>query len=154
MNKPSFPSEGRLAGIDFGTVRIGIAVSDAGQRIASPLENYQRVGLQGDALHFRQLVEQEAIVAFVVGLPVHSSGDESEKSREARRFGEWLQQETHLPVTYFDERYTTVQAEQILGQAGLTKKRRRGRLDMLAAQILLAAFLESNREHTPGPLGD
>ena len=154
MSDTSFPSEGRLAGIDYGTVRIGIAISDAGQRIASPLENYQRADLQADARRFRQLVDEEEVVGFVVGLPVHSSGDESAKSQEARRFGDWLHTETRLPVIYFDERYTSVQAEQILGQAGLTKKRRRGRLDMLAAQILLAAFLDSSRQTLPGSLDD
>ena len=154
MSDASFPSEGRLAGIDFGTVRIGIAVSDAGQCIASPLENYQRADRPADARRFCRLIEQEAVVGFVVGLPVHSSGDESQKSQEARRFGDWLHQETGLPVTYFDERYTSVQADQILGDAGLTKKRRRERRDMLAAQILLAAFLDSQRQSSPGALDD
>lgn len=147
---------GRVAGIDFGTVRIGIAVSDPERRIASPYENYTRKGEKQDAKRFRQLVQEEAIRLFVVGLPVHLDGRESEKSVEARQFGQWLAQETGVPVQYFDERFTSLQAEEALMAAQMTKKRRKRRLDMLAAQIMLAAFLESSGEasDTPGGLDD
>lgn len=143
----TLPAEGRLAGIDYGHVRIGIAICDAGRTLASPYENYTRRGATADARRFQELVRDEQIVGFVVGLPVHGSGEESGKSQEARQFGQWLAELTNLPVEYHDERYTSRQAEQHLGQSGLTKKRRKRRLDMLAAQIILASFLES---HTPG----
>ncbi len=92
---------------------------------------------------------------FVVGLPVHTSGHESQKSLEAKAFGDWLTGVTGVPVAYFDERYTTVEAEQILAGAKLTKARRKERLDMLAAQILLTAYLEStSRDLPPGALDD
>jgi putative Holliday junction resolvase len=102
---------------------------------------------QSDARWFADLVAREEVVGFVVGLPVGSRGGETQKSREAREFGQWLAQSTGLPVTYFDERYTTVEADAILSAAELTSKRRKKRRDMLAAQILLTAFLESS---TPG----
>ena len=89
---PSLPQQGRVAGIDFGTVRIGIAISDPGRSIASPLENYTRQGLEQDARRFRRLVAEENVALFVVGLPVHLSGQESRKSQEARQFGKWLQE--------------------------------------------------------------
>ena len=136
---------GRVAGIDFGTVRIGIAVSDPERQIASPYENYTRRGKKQDAKRFQQLIEEEAIRLFVVGLPVHLDGRESEKSQEARRFGQWLTEVTGVPVQFFDERFTSHQAEEALLAAQMTKKRRKQRLDMLAAQIMLAAFLESGR---------
>ncbi len=79
----------------------------------------------------------------MVGLPVHTSGHDSQKSQEARKFGHWLGETTGLPVEYFDERYTSLEAEQILGQANFTKKRRKARIDQLAAQIMLTAYLES-----------
>ncbi len=81
---------------------------------------------------------------FVVGLPVHLDGRESAKSREARQFGAWIAEITGKPVEYFDERFTSAEAERFLGAAELTKKRRKARLDMLAAQILLVAYLESS----------
>lgn len=147
------PREGRLAGIDYGTVRIGVAITDPDQRLASPLENYTRRGLAADAAWIKRLAVEERIAGFVVGLPVHGSGEESQKSHEARQFAAWLGNETNLPVRLFDERYTSVQAEAALLGAGLTKKRRKERLDKLAAQILLAAYLESSRtEREPGAL--
>jgi putative Holliday junction resolvase len=136
---------GRLAGIDFGTVRIGIAITDPEQRIASPLVNYTRRGERVDGEFFRKLVADERIVGFVVGLPVHLDGRESEKSAEARRFGEWLKQISGLSVAFFDERFTSIEAEQALLDAEMTKKKRKARLDMLAAQILLTAYLEAGK---------
>ena len=147
---------GRVAGIDYGTVRIGIAISDPGQTLASPYENYNRRSEEEDARRFIRLAAEEDVKRFVVGLPIHLDGGESQKSIEARRFGEWLTEKTGLPVEFFDERFTSVEAEQALLQAGLTSKRRKKRLDMLAAQIMLAAYLESERggQSSPGPLDD
>lgn len=132
--------------MDYGTVRIGIAISDAGQTISSPLENYNRRNQRLDDAFFVELVRQEDVVGFVVGLPVHSSGDESKKSKEARVFGERLSKVTGLPVVWFDERYTSAHAAQLLQVAGFTRKKRKSRLDKIAAQILLSAYLESSRK--------
>jgi putative Holliday junction resolvase len=149
----SLPRQGRLAGIDYGTVRIGVAITDPEQRLASPLENYTRRDLATDAAWIAKLAQSERIAGFVVGLPVHTTGQESQKSAEARRFGKWLAETTKLPVRYFDERFTSANAETLLQGAGLTKKQRKERLDKLAAQILLTAYLESTRsEGEPGAL--
>jgi putative Holliday junction resolvase len=145
------PTVGRLAGVDYGTVRIGVAVTDARQTLASPLENYTRRGLVADAQFFQQLAKEEAIVGFVVGLPVHLSGLESQKSIEARVFGKWLTEQTSLPVAFFDERFTSAEAERHLDAAEFTKKQRKARLDKLAAQILLSAFLESRDRGQSAP---
>src|SRR5262249_45248960 len=100
---------------------------------------------------FQRLVAEERLVGFVVGLPVHTNGDESQKSAEARLFGQWLHAATNVPIRFYDERYTSVFAEEILGQAKLTSKRRKERRDMLAAQILLSAFLESESGNAAPP---
>ena len=153
MPQPSAP--GRVAGIDYGTVRVGVAVSDANRTLASPLETYTRRGESADAGFFRQLVEREEIRLFVVGLPVHLSGEESEKSHEARRFGAWLAEVTGLAVEYYDERFSSVQADSFLHAGKLTRQRRKQRRDMLAAQVMLAAYLESgrsSRRNRPGAL--
>jgi putative Holliday junction resolvase len=134
---------GRIGGIDYGTVRIGIAISDPRRSIASPLENYTRRTPALDSQRFVRLAGEEDVVLWVVGLPVHLDGRESAKSLEARRFGQWLAAETGIPVEFFDERFTSSEAEQFLLQAELTSKRRKKRLDMLAAQIMLSAYLES-----------
>jgi len=142
----------RIAGIDYGTVRIGIAVADTSVGIAGSFDNYTRRTPELDARYFRELAEQEKIARFVVGLPVHLSGHESQKSAEARAFGAWLGQLTGVPVEYFDERFSSAEAEQILQAAELTKKQRKARLDQLAAQIMLTAYLEAGArgQETPG----
>ncbi|GAA4426247.1 MULTISPECIES: Holliday junction resolvase RuvX [Bremerella] len=140
---PSIPDKGRIAAVDYGTVRIGIAITDPERVLSSPLENYNRRSPSKDAQYFKELAELERVVMFVVGLPVHMSGDESQKSFEARQFGKWLFETTGVPVTFYDERFTTSMAKDLLQGAGLTKKRRKARLDMLSAQILLTAFLEN-----------
>ncbi len=155
MNSSASPL-GRVAGIDYGSVRIGIALSDPQRGIASPLESYVRHSAELDAQRFRRLVEDERITLFVVGLPVHLDGRESSKSLEARQFGRWLAEVTGVEVVFFDERFTSTQAENLLLDAGMTRKRRKKRIDMLAAQIMLSAYLESqgHAPDTPGPLDD
>jgi len=133
----------RLLGIDYGTKRIGLAVSDPDRKIASPLTTYACVNREADALYFHQVIEKEEIGQLVVGLPIHLSGDESAKSTEARAFGKWLHEVTGLPVAFADERFSTVEAESALWNAGLTHKKRKARRDRLAAQILLQGYLEA-----------
>ena len=155
MSEPTIIPPGRLAGIDYGTVRIGIALSDARQTMASPADNYTRRGPQADALYFTRLAREERIVAFVVGLPVHLDGYDSAKSVEARAFGRWLGELTGLPIVYADERYTSREAEDLLLAVDMPRRQRKARLDKLAAQILLSGFLEHRRsDASPAPLDD
>jgi len=137
------PASGVLLGIDYGTRRVGVAVSDRDQRFSSPLHNHDRHGVQVDERFFRKVVEEYRPVGLVVGLPIHLSGDESEKSREARKFAEWLGAVTGLPYTFQDERFTSFQAEKLLLAAELSKKKRKERMDKLSAQILLQTFLDT-----------
>ncbi len=145
MADNTLPTQGRLCGVDYGTVRIGVSVCDPAQTIASPLENYQRRSEKLDEQFFKTIAKEERVVGWVVGLPIHLSGDESQKSHEAREFGKWLKEKTNLPVAFFDERFTSAIAEEYLLDANLTKKKRKARMDKLAAQILLSCYLESNR---------
>lgn len=157
--KTTFPTAGRLAGVDYGTVRIGIAVCDPGRILVSPLETRTRTDPEGDAHFFRQLARSERIAGWIVGLPIHCDGGESQKSEESRRFAAWLQQMTQLPARLFDERFTTADASRRLRAMGLNAKqakakKSKGRLDAVAAQILLESFLEALRyrhaEDLPG----
>ena len=94
------------------------------------------------------------IALFVVGLPVHPDGNESKKSAEARYSGRWPSEVTGVPVEFYDECFTSHEAEQALLDAQMTKKGRKKRLDMLAAQIMLSAYLESTGGGPPGSLED
>ncbi len=142
-----FPTTGRLLGVDFGTVRIGVAVCDALRILVSPLEIRQVVNQAADGRYFGELAKREAVAGFVVGLPIHCDGGESEKSRQARTFAVSLQTATGLPVRLFDERFTTSAAQQRIGggQRRSQKKSRVRRLDAVAAQVLLESFLEAAR---------
>ena len=133
----------RLLGVDYGTVRIGLAVTDPDRTIASPLATYRRRGREEDAAYFRETVEREAIGEIVLGLPVHLDGREGHKAREARAFGTWLAGVTGLPIILWDERFSSVEAEDFLLAAGLTSKRRKHRRDRVAAQILLQSYLDA-----------
>lgn len=141
------PPFGRVAGIDFGTVRIGVAISDPSQTFSTPLTTYNRRSAPLDGQFFKDLAAEEELVGFVVGLPVHMSGDASAKSREAVEFGRWLEEQTGVPVNWIDERFTTAMARDVLNQSNLSGKKRKARLDKIAAQILLAAFLESGSQN-------
>lgn len=143
----------RIAGIDYGTVRIGIALADTEVGIAGPFENYARRSQLLDAAYFATLAKEEQIGRFVVGLPVHLHGGESQKSAEARTFGEWLGKVTGVPVEYFDERFTTAEADAVLGAAKLTKKQKQSRRDQLAAQIMLTAYIEAGGRGQDRPGG-
>ena len=144
---------GKIAGIDYGTVRIGIAISDADRVLASPYETYIRKTLGKDAEYFRRLVSEERVTRFVLGLPLHLSGDLGKKAKESLQFGRWLTTVTGIEVDYMDERYTSVEAERLLREAGLTDKKRKERRDKLAAQILLSAYLEAGCKGTTEILG-
>lgn len=140
---PEIPTVGRVAGIDFGTVRIGVAITDPERILASPLENYNRRSLKLDRQYFEDLARQERVGLFVVGLPVHLSGNESGKSGEARSFGKWLGRITGVPIVFYDERFTTSIAKDYLAGLGMTKQKKKQVIDKLAAQILLTAYLEN-----------
>jgi putative pre-16S rRNA nuclease len=144
----------KLLGVDYGTVRVGLAVTDPERKFAFPLTTYRRRTPAEDAAFFRELVEAEEIGGLVVGLPVHTNGREGRKAAEARAYGAWLAETTGLPVAYFDERFTTSQAESALWSAGLTHARRKERRDRVAAQIMLQTFLDAGcpADEGAGPL--
>ena len=134
---------GRVLGLDFGTRRIGAAVSDPRRLIATPLEVHERRDPVQDARHYRDLIREHEVDQIVIGLPVHTGGREGTSAGLARTFGDWLAGVTGLPITYHDERYTSVDAEDVLIAAGLKRRRRKGLRDMLAARILLQNYLDA-----------
>ncbi|MFM8582890.1 MAG: Holliday junction resolvase RuvX [Planctomycetaceae bacterium] len=149
----TLPQRGRLLGIDYGSKRLGVAVSNLDQTLASPVSNRDRTDIEQDARFFRRQVAEYGAVGIVVGLPVHLSGDEGQKARESRQFGAWLAQVCQVPVRFHDERFSTRFADEQLRDAGLKASQRQGRRDMLAAQYLLQAYLESRASAGEAPAG-
>ena len=142
------PTSGRLLGIDYGTVRMGLAMCDESQRWVTPLDTYHRRNARLDEKFLSELVEREQISGIVMGLPIHSDGAESQKSREVRDFHLWLARFIDVPCVFQDERFTTAEAQRLLRDAGLNHEQRKKRVDRLAAHLILDHFLESRRHRT------
>jgi len=135
---------GRVAGIDYGRKRIGVAICDAERILASPWCVREANGDHAaDAAFFQGLVRDEALVGFVVGLPLNTDGTPSAMSREVERFGGWLGRATGLPVAYQDERYTSHEAATMLAGVGLSRGQKKSRSDAVAAQLVLRGWMES-----------
>lgn len=135
-------SVGPLLGIDYGTKRIGLAVCDPDRVIASPLTTTGND--PGTDAFFADLVARSKFVGIVVGLPLHANGDESAMSREARTFAKRLGELTKLPFVMWDERCTSAAAEDALFEAQLTRKKRKARVDRVAAQMILQSFIDAD----------
>ena len=146
----------RVLGIDPGKARLGLAVSDPDRRIASPLTTWTRRDLEQDGRFLKKVVADEEIGLVVVGLPVHLDGREGVQAKAAREFGAWLGTLLGMPCIFWDERFTTREAEAHLWHAGLSHKRRKERRDQVAAQILLQTYLDDGcpAETTARPMDE
>jgi len=136
---------GRILGLDYGSRRIGVAVSDPLGVTAQPLPPIRREGDRKDIAILARLVAEIGVTSVVLGLPLLLNGDEAPAAVRARAFGERLQAETALPVTMWDERLTSVQSERHLIASGVRREDRKGIRDSLSAMFLLQTALESRR---------
>lgn len=132
-----------MGGVDHGRKRIGIALSDVNQTMAMPLTTLASKSPAHNAEQFCKLRNEYGIVGWVLGLPLHMSGDESEQSRLVRQFGTWLAEVTQRPVAYWDERLSSSTAEALLWSLGQNPGADKSRVDGLAAQQILAGYLRS-----------
>ncbi len=135
----SGPRPGRVLGLDHGSRRVGIAVSDALRITAQPLEVVARVTA---VARIAEIVADYGIEEIVVGLPTSLSGSEGPPAAAARAFGGEIALATGIQVGYVDERFTTVTAEKVMLQAGAKRRVRRDSVDKVAAAIILQAFLD------------
>lgn len=149
---PELPTVGRLVAIDLGEVRVGIAVSDPGQVLASPAETLQ-VPRNADGPTLDALVDAVArhdAAGIVVGLPKKLDNQEDAPATRARWFATQLHERTGLPVALQDERFTTVEAERVLLDADLSRADRKTTIDRVAASVLLQGVLERQRLRRTG----
>lgn len=114
---------------------------------------YQRRNSRLDAAYFLELATTERLVGWIVGLPIHCDGKESQKSTECRQFATWLSEQTRRPVTLFDERFTTSEARRLLSDSPVSGRKKRQRLDGVAAQLILTHYLESRQHDSPQNMG-
>lgn len=137
--------EGRVLGLDLGSRRIGLALSDVELPIAFPEGVLERKGLAKDLEALRRLAVEREVARIVVGLPIHMSGRRGPEAEAAERFAAALAEATGLPVDLQDERWTTQEAHRALAASGHGARDRRGRVDAVAASLLLRAWLERHR---------
>jgi putative Holliday junction resolvase len=142
----TIPRIGRVLGVDWGEVRIGLALSDETQLLASPLETLtRRTGRRFPMLRFLALVGEHRPVGIVMGLPLTGEGLEEVSAMAARELGVLIGQRTNLPVEYWDERMSTARALAAIREVGGSTRGRREDVDALAASVLLQHWLDSRR---------
>jgi putative holliday junction resolvase len=142
----------RVVGIDLGSRRIGVAVSDGLGLTAQPRSTISRHGGLRDLEAIARVVREVGAERVVVGLPLDCEGNEADAARRARTFADRLQVHLGLPVDLIDESFSTVEAEEILLAADVSRQRRREVVDKLAAAVILQRWLDLRRrpaEQTP-----
>ena len=156
---------GCVLGLDYGSKRIGLAVSDEAGVFAFPAGALERTGLQRDLAALAALIAERGVTRIVVGLPLHLSGRSGPEAEAARAFARALGEAVQLPVDLLDERWTTREAERALRDApgkrsaqraggerssSRPRKRSRGSVDSVAATLLLRTYLERERRAAGG----
>jgi len=131
----------RLMGIDFGEVRIGIALSDPLQIISQPF----KVIPNGDKTIYKiqEIIKTEEVGKIILGLPLNLDGEDTKKTLEVREFSEILKSNVDIPVIFWDERYSTVEANEKLKQMGYGIAESRKVIDKVAASIILKSYMEN-----------
>jgi putative Holliday junction resolvase len=132
--------------VDWGTVRLGLALSDPTRLIAQPLATLKRrAGHRVPIAEILDLIARHEVALVVVGLPLAPDGGESAAAAEARTLGEALARRGGVPVTYWDERLSTASARRAAPTAGVRDRDSRGRIDQMAAVAILQHFLDARR---------
>lgn len=134
--------DGRLLAIDYGSKRVGLAISDAEGRVATPLETVARKDDRGVARQIARIVEREGVAGLVLGEPRRLDGTRGDAAERVARFARRLEATTGLPVEMVDEALTSVEATRRLRAAGIDPGADPGRVDAVAAQILLQEVLD------------
>ena len=144
--EPTFPPDMRVLGVDLGSRRIGLAISDPGASFAFPLEAITSEGTSQDVEALRALIVERDVERVVVGLPLHMDGRAGPEAEAARRFAAALGESAGIPVDTLDERWTTREARRSLRDVQpRRRKRERARVDSTAAALLLRTFLDRAR---------
>lgn len=135
----------KIMALDYGEVRIGVAMTDLMRLIASPYETYVRKNLDADISHICSLIENNSVKTVVVGLPLNMDGTEGERAQKTREFVDLLKDHTSVDFVFQDERLSSVSAEELLLEGGMKRKDRKQNIDKVAAAIILESYLNSKK---------
>ncbi|OWU84562.1 Holliday junction resolvase [Oceanicola sp. 22II-s10i] len=141
----ALPAYRAIAGLDLGDKTIGVAVSDAMRSVATPLSTIRRKKFTTDAEALAEIVAKRDIAGLVLGLPRNMDGTEGPRCQSTRAFARNLQKVIDLPVTFWDERLSTVAAERALLEADTSRRRRAEVIDHVAAGYILQGVLDRLR---------
>ena len=143
-----------ILGLDLGTKTIGLALSDAGRMIASPLSTLARRKFTQDWAELEALIGKHAVGALMIGLPVEMSGDEGPRAQSARTFAAEILKRRDLPIAFWDERLSTAAVQRMMTDEMDLSRRRRGEVvDKVAAAYILQGALEAMRKSAARPEG-
>lgn len=141
----TLPRHGALAGLDLGTKTIGVAVSDGLRGVASPITVIRRTKFTQDAQALLALIAERGLAGLVLGLPRNMDGSEGPRAQATRAFARNMARLTDVPITYWDERLSTVAAERALLEADTSRRRRAEVIDQVAAGYILQGALDRLR---------
>ena len=133
----------RIMALDIGQVRVGIAISDPGERVASPVAVLPAQEVRTCAKSFKRLLEDWEPELLLCGLPYTLAGEEGPQAQEIRAFAEAVSKASDLPVAFSDERLSSQEAKRSLREKGLSEKEMCGKVDMIAASIFLQSWLDA-----------
>jgi len=136
----------RILGIDLGKKRVGIALSDELGWTAQGLETFERQDIDKDLEHLAHLIKTYGVEELVIGLPMDQKGEVGTAAREILSFVELCKKQLGLPVTTWDERFTTVAATRSLIEAELSRKKRKKVVDKVAAVFILQGYLDKRNK--------
>jgi putative Holliday junction resolvase len=140
----------RLLALDLGERRIGVAVSDPTGMLARPLTTVVRASREDDFEAISYLIEEHAAKGVIIGLPLSLNGTEGPQARRIRRYAERLAKALDVPIQFWDERYSSVEAAEILSEKRGRPARARGELDAMAAAIILQSYLDAQTPTAEG----
>jgi len=136
----------RILAVDHGEKRIGLALSDLTGTIASPLKMIEHVARAIDAAQIANLASENNVELIVIGQSFDEEGHPNLAGRRAGRFADALKEQTQIPIVMWDESFSTQDARAARIELGVSRKKRAGHLDELAAQMILRSYLEANRD--------
>ena len=138
------PRDARLLGIDLGEKTIGLALSDPGRTVASPIDTIRRAKFTRDAAQLTALIADRGIGGLIIGLPVNMDGSEGPRCQSTRQFAANLLEKVDIPIAFWDERLSTAALERLLtDEADMTRRRRRDVVDKMAAAYILQGALDA-----------
>jgi putative Holliday junction resolvase len=136
--------EVRILAVDHGEKRIGLALSDPSATIAGPLKVIKHVSRLVDAAQVAEIANQNDAERIVIGQSFDEEGNPNAAGRRAARFADELKNQTDIPIVLFDESFSTQEARASRIEMGVSRKKRSGHLDELAAVMILRSYLEAN----------